>query len=89
LLLAILILTIIGVEWSKKPLASALLVWTDWFFAAYWYGWLVLCALNLFFWLASDVCLLRIKRDSSNTLADFGPLASQGRCRWRCVLSFT
>jgi hypothetical protein len=57
-LLALLLLAIIWLEWSRKPLSSAVLDWTDWFFALYWYGWLLVCALNLSFWLASGLCLL-------------------------------
>jgi hypothetical protein len=63
LLLAILLLTVIGVHLTTKTFARAVFVWTDWFFAAYWYGWLMVCALNLLFWLASSLCLLGIKKD--------------------------
>lgn len=63
LLLIALALTIITVDVSKASLMPATLIWTDWFFAAYWYGWLALCVLNLFFWLVGGACLLTIKKD--------------------------
>jgi hypothetical protein len=53
---------IIGLHLTEKPVTSANLCWTETAFRAYWFGWLVVCALNLIFWLASGACLLAVKK---------------------------